>query len=165
MVPVLIGQSQCPLTDLASEINIETRIVPFPKELEVFDGNLLKFNLVRIFKFFKGVWKYNQDLIKDFKQIQPEIVWCDNIRTLITIYIATKRVKAKIIWNIWSEPEGKIAWIVHRIGFLLADKINTEYSGQGKKIFGKIVGLSSFKEKIIYRERIIKDKLIYLSKK
>ena len=33
VVPVLIGQSQCPLTDLASEINIETRIVPFPKEL------------------------------------------------------------------------------------------------------------------------------------
>ena len=149
VTPVLIGQSQCPLTKLTSEISIDTRIIPFPKELEIFDGNLLKFNFIKTFKFFKGIWKYNQDLIEDFKQIEPEIVWCDNIRTLITIYIATRKVKAKIIWNIWSEPEGKIAWIVHRVGLLLADKINTEYEGQGKKIFGKIANLSSFKEKII----------------
>ena len=115
----------------------------------MFDGNLLKFNILRTSKFFKGVWKYNQKLIKEFKTIKPEIIWCDNIRTLITIYIASRKVKAKIIWNIWSEPEGKIAWIVHRLGLLLADKINTEYSGQGKKIFGKIADLSSLKEKII----------------
>ena len=95
--PVLIGQSQCPLTELASEINIETRIVPFPKELEIFDGNLLKFNLVRIFKFFKGIWKYNQDLIKDFNQIEPEIVWCDNIRTLITIYISLTTISCNVL--------------------------------------------------------------------
>ena len=48
--PVLIVQMNSPLTDLTSKFGIETRIVSFPSELEVFDGKILKFNIVRTIK-------------------------------------------------------------------------------------------------------------------
>ena len=146
--PILLGQNHCPLTELASKEGIDTRIEPFPEGLEVFDEKILEFNISRIYKFIKGIWKYNKTLIREWKQIKPDIVWCDNIRTFITLYIACRVTKTKIIWNIWSEDKGKIAWIVHRMGLVLADQINLEYSGQGKKIFGKLAELSFFKQKI-----------------
>ena len=147
--PVLIGQAQSPLTELTSREGIETRIIPFPPELEVFDGKILKVNIVRSVRFIKGIWMYNKKLLREFKEIRPEVVWCDNIRTLITSYIACKFIGAKVIWNIWSEPEGKIAWIVHRIGLLLADVINLEYARQGEKIFGRVGKRKMFKEKMV----------------
>ena len=64
--PVLIGQMKSPLTDLTSKVGIETRIVSFPSELEVFDGKILKFNIVRTIRFIKGIWKYNKKLLNEF---------------------------------------------------------------------------------------------------
>jgi len=147
--PVLIGQMKSPLTDLTSKVGIETRIVSFPSELEVFDGKILKFNIARTIRFIKGIWKYNKKLLSEFKQIKPEVIWCDNIRTLVTMYIASRVIGAKIIWNIWSEPEGKVAWIVHRVGLIVADRINLEYASQGKKIFGRLGNRGMFKKKIV----------------
>ena len=60
--------------------------------------------------------QFHKKLIQEWKLIKPEIIWCDNIRTFITVYVACKVVKAKVILNTWSESEGKIAWIVYRIG-------------------------------------------------
>ena len=48
--PILHGQGHSPLTELASKEGIEIRIVPFPEELEVFDGKILKFNIPMIYK-------------------------------------------------------------------------------------------------------------------
>ena len=147
--PILVTQRSGPLSELISKEGIETRIIPFPKGLEVFDKNILTFNILRIYGFIRGLWKYNKTLIKECKQLKPEVIWCDNIRTFITLYITGRSMKAKLIWNIWSEPEGKIAWVVHRIGLVLADRINVEYSRQGEKIFGHLADRRLFREKIV----------------
>ncbi len=147
--PILIGQSDCPLSELAAKEGITTRIIPFPKGLEVFDGDILKLNIFTVYRFIQGIFEYNKTLIEECKRIRPEVIWCDNIRTFITLYITGRSLKAKMIWNIWSEPEGKIAWIVHRIGLVLADRINLEYSAQGEKIFGRLMELPSVRKKIV----------------
>jgi len=147
--PILLGQDHCPLTEKISKEGIEIKIIPFPDGLAVFDEKILKFNLSRIFKFIKGIWKYNKKLIEEWKLIKPEIIWCDNIRTFITVYVACKVVKTKVILNTWSESGGKIAWIVYRIGLLLADQINIQYPNQGEKLFGKLANQPMFKRKIM----------------
>ncbi len=147
--PILIGQVESPLTNLIIKHEIDTKIIPYPIELEVYDKKLLNFNLLRILKFIKGIYIYNRNLVKDCKSINPEIIWCDNIRTLITIYITCRILKVKVIWNIWSEPEGKVAWILHRVGLVLADVVNLAYKSQGKKVFGSLGEFSHFKRKIV----------------
>ena len=84
-------------------------------------------------------------LIRQFDQIKPDVVWSDNIRTFVTIYAACRLSRVKIIWNIWSEPQGKVAWVLHRLGLVLADRVNLEYLNQGKKLFGSLSEKSIFK--------------------
>ena len=148
MEPVLLGQNESELTMLTRENGIETIILPFPDSLEVYDQKLLKFNVIQIFRVIAGVWKYSADLIKAFRDLKPDVVWCDNVRTFITLYAACKIVKAAVVWNIWSEPKGKVVWILHRLALLLADEINLEYESQGPKIFGRLANFGVFKRKI-----------------
>ena len=65
------------------------------------------------------------------------------------MYIACKITKVPMIWNVWSEPAGKVAWVLHRLGLVLADTINLEYVDQGKKLFGDLASRPTFKNKII----------------
>jgi glycosyltransferase involved in cell wall biosynthesis len=149
ITPILIGQMESELTKLSIKNDIKVHIIPFPAGLKIYDGGLLKFNLKRIYYFLKSLWIYNQALIKQFDQIKPDVVWSDNIRTFVTIYAACKLSRVKIIWNIWSEPQGKVAWVLHRLGLVLADRVNLEYSNQGRKLFGSLSEKSIFKNKVI----------------
>ena len=94
--PILVTQRSGPLSELISKEGIETRIIPFPKGLEVFDKNILKFNILTIYRFIRGIWKYNKTLIKECKQLKPEVIWCDNIRTFITLYITGRSSQSEI---------------------------------------------------------------------
>ena len=147
--PVLVGQMDTELTALCRENNITVEIIPFPIGLEVYDGGLLKFKIKTLYKFLISIYIYNKALCKNFDHNKPDIVWADNIRTFFTVFVACKLKGVKIIWNIWSEPQGKIAWIVHRLGLLLADRINLEYSNQGLKLFGFLSKGKLFRKKII----------------
>ena len=133
--PTLIGQQESPLTKKSSEEGIDVAILPYPIELSVYEGKLLSFNPLVFIRFLIGLIRYAKYFLQELSRSQPDIIWCDNIRTFITLYIPSKFYGAKIIWNIWSEPKGKVAWILHRIGLMLADCINLEYEAQGKKIF------------------------------
>ena len=146
--PVLVGQMDTELTALCRKENITVNIVPFPSGLEVYDGGLLKFKIKTLYKLMISIFLYNKALYKNFQHNKPDIVWADNIRTFFTVFVACKLKRVKIIWNIWSEPKGKVAWVVHRLGLLLADEINLEYSNQGLKLFGSLSQRKLFKEKI-----------------
>jgi len=147
--PILIGQAECPLTKLSRENKISVDIIKFPAGLEVYDGGLLKFRIGTIFNFVKSLYEYNKVLIKKFEYHKPDAVWADNIRTFFTVFVACKHMGVKIIWNIWSEPQGMVAWFLHRLGLLLADKINVEYSDQSLKLFGRLYGIKKYQKKII----------------
>src|SRR5439155_26221023 len=80
---------------------------------------------------------------------KPDVVWADNIRTFMFIYAACKLTGCKIVWNIWSEPEGKAAWVLHRVCLVLSDVVNTEYQAQGPKVVGRMARWRLFKNKIV----------------
>jgi glycosyltransferase involved in cell wall biosynthesis len=147
--PVLIGQTENELTARVRELGIKVFIIPFPPSLNVFDKNLLNLNIVYFFRTLVGIWKYNLLLLRFFGINKPHIIWADNIRTFFSIYAASKFSGCKIIWNIWSEPKGKVAWLFHRLGLLLADVINLEYNTQGQKLFGAFANYLYFKRKIV----------------
>jgi len=149
VIPVLVGQTESPLTKLCINKDIDVRILPFPNGLEIFDGKILKFNLKRLFNFLTGLLSYKKSFVSEFKDLKPDIVWCDNIRTFITLYLPARKIGAQIIWNIWSEPKGKAAWVLNRVGLIFANRINLEYADQGIVIFGALARNKLFKKKII----------------
>lgn len=147
--PILFGQLECELTRLVREDGIETVIIPFPSALDVYDQGLLKPSVRQAFRLLQGLWRYNAALIDVFRTKQPDVVWCDNIRTFFTTYVACKVAGTTMIWNIWSEPTGKVAWFLHRLALLLADRVNLEYVDQGRKLFRRFAGIGMFKKKIV----------------
>jgi len=149
VVPILVGQTKSPLTKLCIDNDIDVRILKFPKGLEIFDGKILKFNLKHLLNFLIGLLRYKKSFVSEFEDLKPDIVWCDNIRTFLTLYLPARKIGAQIIWNIWSEPKGKVAWTLNRLGLIFANKINLEYADQGIVIFGSLARSKLFKKKII----------------
>ena len=147
--PVLCGQIECELTRLAREGGMETVIIPFPSALDAYDRALLKPSVRQAFRVLRALWTYNVALIDEFRAKKPDVVWCDNIRTFFTTYVACRVARTTMIWNIWSEPAGTVAWILHRIAFFLADRVNLEYVDQGRKIFGRLAGSRAYKKKVV----------------
>ena len=45
---IILGQTESPLTRLITKENIEKMIVPFPPELEIYDQQILKFNVKHV---------------------------------------------------------------------------------------------------------------------
>lgn len=147
--PVLVGQTENELTNRTRVLGIKVFIVPYPPALDVYGQKLLHSKINDFVRILGGVWKYNILLIRFFKEIKLQVVWADNIRTFIFVYVASKLSGCKIIWNIWSEPKGKVAWFLHRLGLILADVVNLEYKSQGQKLFGSLTYPHLFQKKIV----------------
>ena len=73
--PILVGQAESPLTELTEKHSIEVKIIPYPAELEVFDGDLLQFNPKQIIKFLRGLLKYNRLFFSDLYGSIFEIIY------------------------------------------------------------------------------------------
>jgi len=146
---ILIGQTENELTARVREIGIKVFIIPFPPALNIYDKKLLNLSLVDFFRTLGGVWKYNLLLVKCFRTTKPQIIWADNIRTFFSVYAASKFYGCKVIWNIWSEPQGKVAWFLHRLGLILADVVNLEYHSQATKLFGALANYRFVKKKFV----------------
>ena len=147
--PVLVGQVECELTRRVRTDGIETVIIPFPPALDLYDRALLKPSVRQAFRVLRALWTYNVALIHEFRAKQPDVVWCDNIRTFFTTYVACRVARTTMIWNIWSEPAGTVAWFLHRVAFFLADRVNLEYVDQGPKIFGRLASGGAYKKKVV----------------
>lgn len=147
--PVLVGQAENELTRRVRQRDLDVFIVPYPYELDIHDQKILNLQLVDFFRVLAGLCKYNGSLKKFYKKVKPRVVWADNIKTFFFIYAATKQCRCKIILNIMSEPQGKVSWLLHRLGLFLADVVNLEYKIQGKKMFGILSTLPFFQKKMV----------------
>ena len=147
--PILVGQTENELTRRARALGMDVLIVPYPPAIDVYGGKLLNLGLWDVFRVCRGVWKYNVSLKRRFAKVQPRVVWADNIRTLLFVYPVSKLCGCRIIWNIWSEPKGKTAWVLHRVGLLLADVINLEYARQAEKVFGGLAKLGFARKRMV----------------
>ena len=146
---VLIGQTENELTARVRDIGLKVLIVPYPAALDVYDQELLQPSIGRLVRAIGGIVRYNVSLLAMFRENKIEVVWADNIRTFLFVYPASKLRGCKVIWNIWSEPRGAVAWTLHRVGLLFADSINLEYSGQAEKLFGGLARLRMFRRKLV----------------
>jgi len=148
--PVLISTSENILTNKLSKIGIRVIILPNPNELNVYEKKLLKFSFSNFREILKGIYKYQKSLAKIIKDLNVDVFWCENIRSLIMSFYILRKSKIKIIWNVWSEGTNKInSKLIHLFGLFITNEINFEYFGQKNKIFGFMGnGIKLFKKKV-----------------
>lgn len=146
--PILILQNENDLSYKIRSLGYSVYIIPFRKEMEKYDKELISFNPIKLFKLIKCIIFYNKSLIKILDDNNISIIWYSNIRIFLSSFFASKKLNIKTIWNVWSEPKGKIFLLFHLLGAIFADRIHFEYKAQTSIILGNLVRFNFFNKKI-----------------
>lgn len=118
--PLLATTMDGKLPNKIRETGHENIIIPPPKRLTKFGGSLLYNNLVD--KLLTGIAlvRYNLKLAKLLKNRNIDLIYCNNLRSLLCIGLAAKLCRIPCIWYIKGESDSRI---LDRLGFIIADKI------------------------------------------
>ena len=100
--PILVTNRSDILIEKVQEFNIPTKVVSFPPLLDVYEKKILRYSLIK--KILTGfeIIRYNIKIASLIKAEKPDIVWCGDLRALLTISLAVKLFQIPLIWNCWS---------------------------------------------------------------
>ena len=147
--PVLVAQEEDGLTERARSEGVQTHIVPMDAALAVQDRRLLLPGNWVNRQFVRAVTKYNRMLLGYLKSDRPDVVWCENIRMFVTAFPALRLTGLPAIWNVWSEPHGWGARILHAWGLCTAQQVHLEYKAQGWTLWGPIYACERLRRKAV----------------
>ena len=136
--PVLLTQRSGPLAQAARAGGIETIILPLPKRLDRYDGEILRYSPFRLCASAVDLLAYNIRFGRLVVREAFSAVWCSNIRALLTVGITARILGVPVIWNIWLARQfGSATNWVYDICYLLPARIVTEYHEQAASAFSK----------------------------
>ena len=134
--PILVTNRSDALFEKVQTLGISTKIIPFPSLLDVYEKEILKYSPIKKILTVFEIIRYNIKIAYLINAEKPDIVWCSNLRALLTISLAVKLFQIPLIWNCWSWEKSE-AWfrILNILGLKIANKIVTEYERQKYDIF------------------------------
>ena len=137
--PVLLTQRLTPLAEAARASDIETRIVTLPKLLDQFDGEILRYSIVQKCRSFLQLLSYNRVVARLLRQEHISVVWCSNIRALLTVGFVARALHIPLVWNIWLARQfGRWTQEIYNLCYYLPTHIVTEYHAQSTTVFQKV---------------------------
>ncbi|WP_135806368.1 glycosyltransferase family 4 protein [Halorussus marinus] len=133
-LPIVLSQSSDELCQRAAEQGIEVEIVPFRGILDTYNRELLSFSPAKVMKTGARIFQFNVEAKYLLKK--SDVIWCKNIREVLTLVPNTFVVDASIIWNIGLglQSKGKMAYL-NELGLRVADTVFMEYEEQADQVF------------------------------
>jgi len=134
--PLLVCQGETPLTNAVREFGISTIIEPFPNALNRYNRELISGLWHTIWQILPALVEWNARLMRRLKQECVSIVWCSNLRAVLTLLPLKLAWRKPLIWNMWLGTEfGYLTPILYTSGLFLADLVVTEYEHQPVDLF------------------------------
>lgn len=99
---------------------IECIVVKPSDRLIRYGGQCLRDSLIGKTRMVFDLIAYNLTLLKVIKDKKVDVIYCNGIRAVLLIAIASKLSRRPILWYIKGELQNKI---LDKVGFVLADKI------------------------------------------
>jgi glycosyltransferase involved in cell wall biosynthesis len=99
---------------------VECVIAPPPERVKRYGGDCLKTTLLDKLLTILDIIRYNYSLVKIIRDKDIHIVYSGNIRSVLTVGLATKIARKPLLWYIKGELNNPI---LDTIGFILADRI------------------------------------------
>lgn len=131
--PVLLSQHRDELCRrLADAVSIE--IVPYPGSLDQYDGKILDQPRYRTVGTGLRVLQYNLHARNVLGR--ADVLWCVNLRSLLTIgpYVATSSMP--VIWNVGlGHPSEGVFRHLNGLGLRVADHVFIESEHQARRLF------------------------------
>ncbi len=134
--PVLVTNGPGILTEKVQNLGISTKVLPLPPLLDAFNKRILAYSLRKKIVALFELIRYNTAFMRLIKSENAHIVWCCNLRALLTVALAAKLSRLPLIWNSWSWERSR-GWYraLNPLGLVLSSKIVTEYDRQKYDIF------------------------------
>lgn len=149
--PVLLTQRLSPLAEAALGSGIASLIVPLPKLLDHYDGEILRYSALRKCGSAAQLIVYNFELAKLLRRERISAVWCSNIRALLTVGFTVRVMGIPLVWNIWLARQfGRWTQAVYDFCYFLPTHIVTEYRSQSDAIFRRLAGNGRAKISTVY---------------
>jgi glycosyltransferase involved in cell wall biosynthesis len=137
--PIAVAQQESPFTDQLRQSQIETVIVPFPPILAVYHEGVFAYSLVDKLRSAKALLDYNQQIAEIGRRYQVQGIWGRNVKTILLVGMAARRLGVPLIWDIGMEKESRgLMQVLHWIGLSLATVVVTEAAIQPSQIFDPI---------------------------
>lgn len=132
--PVILSQYRDELCERAESHGISVEIVPFRGILDTYNQGLLSVSPVDVVKTGFRIGQFNIEARRLLWN--ADIVWCKNLRALLTLVPYALISKTPIIWNIGLglKSDGRIRYL-NALGLRLAHKVFIESRTQAKSIF------------------------------
>jgi len=145
--PIVVSQKQSPLTEEAEVLGCQKIIVPFPSILNTYNEGILQYSVVNKLNSLKALLEYNKKIEDLAKKYNINCFWGRNIKSVLLIGIAAKRLNIPLIWDIGIEKESRgLMRLLHWIGLNLTSAVVTQAFCQQQEIFGAMT-VQLFKSK------------------
>jgi glycosyltransferase involved in cell wall biosynthesis len=132
--PVLLSQYRDELCERAESHGVSVEIVSFRGILDTYNRGLLSVSPIDAVKTGFRIGQFNLEA----RQLlwNADVVWCKNLRALLTLAPYAIFSKTPIIWNIGLglESDGRVRYL-NGLTLRLADKVFIESRTQAKSIF------------------------------
>lgn len=77
----LIIPSAGELSDRAGDLDIDSHVINYPNELDVFNKRLIEFDPIKNTKIIKSLLSYYKKLIEFYRSSRYDLIYCNNIRS------------------------------------------------------------------------------------
>lgn len=133
--PLLITQSEGELARSARDAGVAVKIAPFPGTLDTYNRGLVTTSISQNIATLLRLLQYNATVSKIFKQ--ADVVWCINVRMLLTISPLVMFSNTPVVMNIGLglSSEGIYKWL-NEFAFRIVDHVFIESETQARRLYG-----------------------------
>jgi len=117
-----ISPSRAPWFDLLDEKSIDTEVAAYPKVLDSYQKSILGGSVIRKAINVAHLLRYNLSMRRMLKRLDVDAVYCNNLRSVLSIGFAARLSGLPIVWYVQIAPP---YGLLDTIGFRLASRIMT----------------------------------------
>ncbi|WP_230868047.1 glycosyltransferase [Iocasia frigidifontis] len=145
--PIVITPGKGELINKAKKIGIKAKVIKYSSNLNVFDGKIKGYSFLKKLFVLISLIRYNISFLKYLIKEKPDILYCNNLRGVLTIGILAKLLTIPLLWYVRIDTSNGI---FDKIGTRLADKIITISEGVRDIFDEKYLKKKAYKFETIY---------------
>lgn len=133
--------SEGPFVDAVSTSGEETAILAYPNHLATYGGAIYNYSWRRKFSLSLQLLSYVCRLRRWLKMQRPDVVFCNDMRGLLTMGIAARLAGIPVvIWDKLDKPHGFLDWFqlpIANLNFIISDSVKQKYPRWQSKVWNK----------------------------
>jgi glycosyltransferase involved in cell wall biosynthesis len=130
-------------TEKLEELNYNLELFRYPAMLSTYGGAIYRYGLVQKIKTAFQLLKYINGIRRKLKTLKPDLIFCNDMRGLLTVGIAAKAVGIPVvIWDKLDKPHGWMDWFqlpLVQKNIIISDSVLIKYPKWQQSFFSKSI--------------------------